>query len=45
MIRDSYDTAFETLTPEEKKALLVRDGTDTMVDMYINTEQAKQNWK
>ncbi|MGB2111053.1 MAG: hypothetical protein ACPHY8_04210 [Patescibacteria group bacterium] len=44
MIDMAYDKAFNKLTDEERKALLVRDGTDTIANMYYNTEEMKQRF-
>ena len=42
LIDNAYRNAFESLSEEDKKALLVRDWTDTIVDIYTN---AKSAWK
>lgn len=42
MIKQAYSNAFKDLSEEEKKALILRDGTDTAVQMLVNNAQRRQ---
>jgi hypothetical protein len=41
----AYDTSADRLSEDEKMALMTRDGTDTLIDMYYNTEEMKRRFE
>lgn len=45
LIMKAYDTSADRLSEDEKMALMTRDGTDTLIDMYYNTEEMKRRFE